>query len=254
MSSHEAEWRVFVENREEVIQALERGECDVILPAARGFLDGFAGFLSEAGILSAMAEFPDLRQRRSIPMFFFCNTLVYRPLFHLPRLAPIERTLFRSPYILRQMGFNALQINEGFYQAPGAQRPFKVEAIQECFARSKAEDFIEHQKVVLQKLISYCPGEFWGGLWAMDSVHIRVPQGAHTEPFSFKACVLGVWQDDVIWPLLWAFVPEEESELAVGKKVIAAAEEALGEGGIRHLLLDRGYLDGEWIDSVKYCV
>lgn len=250
MSGDQAEWRVFVENREEVIRSLERGECDGILPAARGFLDGFAGFLSEAGVLAVMAEFPDLRERRSVPIFFFCNTLIYKPLFQLPRLAPIERTLFRSPYILWQMGFNALQINKGFYQVPGAQRPFTVEAIQECFARVRVEDFIEHQKAVLQKLVSYCPGEFLRGLWAMDSVHITVPRGAHTGAFSFKACVLGVWQDEVIWPLLWAFVPEDESELDVGKEVIGAAEDALGEGAIQHLLLDRGYLDGEWISDL----
>jgi hypothetical protein len=108
MAEHQRAWEIFVENREAVIAALERGECAGILPAARGFLDGFAGFLLEAGVLDVMEEFPDHRERRTIPMFFFCNILVYRPLFRLERMAPIERTLFRSPYILRQMGFNAL--------------------------------------------------------------------------------------------------------------------------------------------------
>jgi hypothetical protein len=250
MAEHQRAWEIFVENREAVIAALERGECAGILPAARGFLDGFAGFLLEAGVLDVMEEFPDHRERRTIPMFFFCNILVYRPLFRLERMAPIERTLFRSPYILRQMGFNALQIAEGFYQTPAGQRPFRAQAIADCFSKSKAEDFLTHQKIVLKHLAEYCPAQFLQGLWVMDSVHFHVPKGAHTEAFDFKVCVLGVWQESVVWPMLWAFVRDPENETVVGKRVFAVAEEALGEGAIRHLLIDRGYLDGPWLTEL----
>jgi hypothetical protein len=53
MAEHQREWEIFVENREAVLAALERGECAGILPAVRGFLDGFAGFLLEAGVLDS---------------------------------------------------------------------------------------------------------------------------------------------------------------------------------------------------------
>jgi hypothetical protein len=167
-------------------------------------------------------------------------------------MKPIERTLFRSPYILRQLGFNARQVEEGFYQSMGDRQPFTVEALAECFAESKIEDFLENQKRVLQYLKAYCPGQFLYGKWVMDSVHIHVPPGAHTEAHSFKVCVLGVWQKEVVWPLLWVFVPESENETVVGKRVFSAAEEILGEGFIRHLLVDRGYIDGEWITQLYH--
>jgi hypothetical protein len=248
--SREKVWRIFLRNREAVIAALKRGECDGILPAARGFLDGFAEFCLNAGVLECFERFPDRRARRTIPIFFFCNTLVHRLLFHLTRLAPIAEVLFRSPYILRQLGFNARQIEEGFYQTPDSQRPFTAQTIGDCFAKSKAEDFLTNQMAVLDALKDYCPGEFLSGLWVMDSVHIHVPRGAHTPAQDFKACVLGVWQESVVWPLLWAFVPDTEHESTVGKKVFAAAEEVLGEGTIRHLLVDRGYLDGQWLTEL----
>jgi hypothetical protein len=250
MTNNQQDWRVFTENREAVIEQLKQGHCDGILPAARGFLDGFAGFLLLAGILDCFAAFPDRRARRSIVIIFFCHTLVYRPLFQLKRLAPIERTLFRSPYILRTIGFNALQIKEGFYDTPEAERPFTAQAIADCFAKAEADDFLENQKTVLAALADYCPGEFLSGMWVMDSVHVHVPNGAHTEAHDFKACVLGVWQDSVVWPLLWAFAPESVNETKVGKKVFAAAEEALGKGTIRHLLVDRGFVDGAWITKL----
>ncbi len=250
MADRKSEWHIFVENRDRVVQALQRGECDGVLPAARGFLDGFAGFLLEAGILAALEQFPDCRERRSIPIFFFCHTLIYHPLFHLSHLAQIGRTLFRSPYILRQLGFNALQIESGFYHTANGQHPFTVEAIPECFARAKAQDFQDHQRLVLKRLIAYCPGQFRSRLWVMDSVHFSIPRGPHTPALAFKACVLGVWQDHVVWPLLWAFVPESEHEVVVGRAVLAAAEAVLGRGFIRHLLLDRGFLDGGWLSEL----
>jgi hypothetical protein len=250
VATHQREWRVFVQNREAVVELLEKGECDGILPAARGFLDGFATFLLEAKILDAFDQFPDPRERHSIPVFFFCNTLVHRPLFRLKRMAPIERTLFRSPYILRQLGFNARQVREGFYDTAEGQTPFTVESIAECFAKTEAGDFLQNQQLVLQRLMSYCPAQFLHKLWGMDSVHIHVPKGAHTEDLSFKVCVLGVWQETVVWPLLWAFVPEHTHETVVGKRLIAAAEETLGKGAIPHLVIDRGYLDGDWITEL----
>jgi hypothetical protein len=84
----------------------------------------------------------------------------------------------------------------------------------------------------------------------MDSVHVHVPNGAHTEAHDLKVCVLGVWQDSVVWPLLWVFVPESVNETQAGKKVFAAAEEAYGKGTIRHLLVDRGFVDGAWITKL----
>jgi hypothetical protein len=248
--TREREWFIFTQNRVAVLAALERGECDGILPAARGFLDGFAEFGLESGVLNVLDTFPDPRERRSIPMFFFCNTLIHRSLFQLRRLAPIERTLFRSPYILRQLGFNARQVEEGFYDTQEGAKPFTVKALTEAFARTQPGDYLANQKEVLRALWSYCPGEFRSALWAMDSVHIHVPAGAHTPAATFKACVLGVWQDEVVWPLLWAFVPEEQAEIKVGRRLFATAEQVLGSGVIKHLLIDRGYLDGAWITEL----
>ena len=95
----EQEWFVFVENREAVIAALQEGRCDGILPAARSFLDDFAEFCLRAGVLQAFEAFPDQRTRRSIPMFFFCNTLVHRPLWHLPRLQPYFAPVSSSSFL-----------------------------------------------------------------------------------------------------------------------------------------------------------
>ena len=250
MVTHQQTWQIFVENREAVVAALKEGKCDGILPAARGFLDAFAEFILDAQVLAVLTEFPDRRARRSIPIFFFCNTLVYRPLFRLLRLTHIGQVLFRSPYVLRQLGFNARQIQEGFYQTEGGQRPFDEEAIAECFAQSKGEDFLENQKAMLRCLVSYFPGQFREGVWVMDSVHFNTPRGNRVPAGDYKVCVLGILQDTTVWPMLWLLGDADPHETVVGKKLMAAAEEVLGPGFIRHLLLDRGYIDGPWLTEL----
>lgn len=244
---NEQTWQIFLENRAEVIAALQRGECDGILPAARGFLDGFAQFLLVAGVVAVWERFPDPRLRRSIPIFFFCNALVHGILFGLRRLAPMGRVLFRSPYILRQLAFNAQQIEEGFYRTEKGRKPFDEEAIAECFAAAKREDFVTNQKAMLKGLVHHFPGQFGKGLWVMDSVHFSTPKGRWVEPGHYKVCVLGIWQESVVWPVLWAFQEESVHETKLGKQLLAAAEEALGPGFIRHLLIDRGFIDGPWL-------
>lgn len=250
MNNHEQEWRIFVENRTEVMAALERGEVDGILPAARGFLDGFAEFLLENQVMQTLAEFSDPRARRSIPMVFFCTGLVYKPLFQLRSLGQIGSVLFRSPYILRQLGFNARQLEQGFYQTPEAQRPFDPEAIAECFAEVKAAALFKHQQQMLKVFAQRFPAQLRDGLWVMDSVHFHIPRGNHTPAQQFKACVLGVYQGSVVWPMLWQCVAPEVAEVKVGQAVLAAALKVLPKGLMRHLLVDRGYIDGDWLSRL----
>jgi hypothetical protein len=102
--------------------------------------------------------------------------------------------------------------------------------------------------VVLASLGANCLGEFWSALGVMDSVY--VPNGAHTEVHTLKACVLSVWQDSVVWPRLWAFPPESVEEAMIGKKLMTAAEKVQGEGTIRHLLIDLGFVDSDWITKL----
>ncbi len=66
----DAQRQFFVENRAAVVAALTRGECDAILPAARGFMDGFASFLLKHALIDLLMRFPDPRARRSIPAVF----------------------------------------------------------------------------------------------------------------------------------------------------------------------------------------
>ena len=244
------QWQFFVEHREAVIAALARGECDAILPAARGFMDGFASFLLDHSVIDLLMRFPDPRSRRSIPAVFFCNSLLYRPLFRLDSLRQIGAVLFRSPFVLRQLGFNARQIDSGFYANAG-RTPFDEEALADFFAAVSAEDLQAYHQQIAVTLITQFPDLRTGGRWAMDTVYFSTPPGPHDENrHMYKACVLGVWQPDVVWPVLWSFASTDVADLTMGKALLDQTHTILPPGTIQHLLVDRGFLDGAWFSTL----
>lgn len=244
------QWVLFEENREAVVAALRRGECEAILPAARTFLDGFAEFAHQHQILEQFGRFPDDRARRSIPAFFFCVTLLYLPLFRLHHLADIEGVLFRSPFILRLLGFNARQIADGFY-ASGGPRPFTAEALGDFFADVSPETLLAQQLALLRHLHREFPAVFAHGVYAMDCVTLAAPPGRLGLPAArFVLCILSVHLGKSAVPILWSYAPEigeGTGDVSLGRALVAEARKVLDHEDLALLLIDRGFLDGAWL-------
>jgi hypothetical protein len=244
------QWALFEENREAVVAALRRGECEAILPAARTFLDGFAAFLQQHGILEQFGDFPDHRARSSIPAFFFCIPLLHLPLFRLHRLADIEGVLFRSPFLLRRLGFNARQIAEGFSASTGP-RPFTAEARGDFFAEVPPETLLEQQLALLRHLHDQFPTVFRAGVSAMDCLTVTAPPGRLGLPAArFVLCILSVHLGPTAVPILWSDAPETgegTGDVSLGRLLIARARAVLTPQDRALLLIDRGFLDGAWL-------
>lgn len=243
-------WTLFVENREAVIAALREGQCEAILPAARTFLDGFAAFLLEHALVDRLGSLPDHRDRITIPAFFFCTTLLHLPLFRLQHLADIEDILFRSPFILRALGFNARQIAEGFYATKGP-RPFTAEALADFFDDASAEELLSQQVVMLRQLRLRLPDAFRSGMYSMDCMTVTAPPGKCGLPAArFVLCILSLHLGKIALPVLWSYsreTGEGTGDISLGRSLVARAREALEPGDIDVLLIDRGFIDGAWL-------
>lgn len=247
-------WSLVTEDRATVLAALRRGECDGLLPAAVGFLDDFATFLGGCGVLSQFEHCPDPRPSRSIAPQFFCNVLLHKSLFRLPKLADIERVLFQSPDVLRRLGFNFRQIHEGFYH--GSQhKPFNSEALADFFNEIDAPSLQEHQRQVSQLLIRQFSWLVQDGTAVLDANTTVIPPGHFQRPGTqLKTCVLGLRAAGRLFPLLWDFTtrgPGEDADVTQGKRLLAAARATWGPGAIRRIIVDRGFIDGAWISALK---
>lgn len=242
------------EDRAVVLDALKRGQCDGLLPAACGFLDAFVACLAEHGLLELFEQFPDPRKRRSIGPEFFCLILLHKALFRLDSLAQIGTVLFQSPEVLRRLGFNLRQVHEGFYHG-SAQRPFNPEALADFFNDLSAEQLGEHQQQFATRLWQQFSVLAHSGVAVLDANTTAFPAGHYGRPPSqLKTCVLGLRGGGRLFPLLWDFTtrgPGEEGDLTQGKRLLAAARQALGPGAIHHLLVDRGFIDGQWLSELK---
>ncbi len=247
-------YSLVTEDRAAVLAALTRGQCDGLLPAACGFMDEFAAFIAEVGLLKLFDRFPDHRSRRSIAAAFFCNTLLHKALLRLDSLAQIGPVLFHSPDVLRKLGFNFRQINEGFYTG-ASQRPFDAEALADYFADIPVEELLKHQLKVARQLLKACPELHEEGVAVLDANTVTVPPGHRKRPgMQYKTCVLGLRYDGRLYPLLWHFTQRgvgEDGDLTQGKRLISEALKAWPKGTIRRILIDRGFIDGKWLSELK---
>lgn len=256
MPAHDvgANWAMVTQDRDAVIAALQRGDCDGLIPAAGQFMDQFAQFLSDRGILPFFEQFPDGRARRSIGPEFFCSTLLHKALFRLDSLAKIGTVLFHSPDVLRLLGFNFRQIHEGFYEGDG-QRPFDPEALADFFDRLDPAQLEQHQLALSTHLLKRCPQLAETGTAVLDATTTTVPPGHRNRPGGqIKACVLALRACGRLFPMLWDYTLRgigEDGDLTQGKQLIAAATKAWGKGAIKRILVDRGFIDGAWVSQLK---
>jgi hypothetical protein len=122
----------------------------------------------------------------------------------------------------------------------------------EFFAVATDEEFFAHQVEWLKGIFRAWLEVFRHGLWVMDGLRFTVAKGGHgVPPGDYKIVVLSVWQDGEAWPMLWKFAEGTTHDLPLGKQVVSAVQAALGEGTIRHLLVDAGFLDGEWLSALS---
>ena len=245
------EWILLSENTGAVLSALERGETDGILPAACGFMDRFAQFLIDLGVPSLLDAFPDHRERRSIAPFLFCNLLLHKSLFRLDSLSEVGPFLFSSPDVMRTLGFNMRQIQEGFYSGSG-QRPFNVEAIGDFFAGCELGDFLSNQKEVIIGLIKKHPEIVEEGTLIMDCMDLRIPSGHNGRgEVHLEICVVCAWSRGEALPILWSIIPaNSKADITQGKAMMDEVMAILGKK-VKRLIVDRGFISGKWVTELK---
>lgn len=244
------DWVLLSEDREAVLSALERGESDGILPAASSAMDRFAKLLNETGVLRTLGGFADYRSRESIPVFLFCNLLLHKAVFRLGSLSQISPFLFSSPDVLRMLGFNMRQIQDGFYSG-SKESPLNVESVGDFFAACRLGDFQVNQEEVLGLLIRRYPELFCDMSLVMDCIDVRIPAGKGRKETHLELCVICVLSDGECLPILWSIVDaNSQADVTQGKALVERALAILGKR-VKRLIVDRGFLSGKWTAELK---
>lgn len=247
-------WQFLSEDVEAILEGLRQAEFDHIYPANPTLFDRFLAYLGEAGVRETLDQFPDPRQRRSIPVRFLTQALLVRPLFAVSSLAQLGPVLSTNAAVLHLLGFNAQQLAHGF-RANAQRRPFDEETLADFAARIEAGHCLQHTQAVVEKLLAFHPELFAQATLVMDCKAVYAPAGKATRTgqlpaVALKVCVLSLLCEGRALPLAWLFGDAHAADQALGKGLLEAVLPLLAPAGVQELVLDAGFIDGQWLAGV----
>lgn len=253
----------------QVLKRWERGRIPQVSSSVTHLMDMFCFYLDEIAVRKLLATFPDGRLRRTIAIYFFAASLLFKAILKANAYEALPSRLFSNTYLLRRLGFNLRQIEEGFSRK-GNQRPFDVESLLDALRKIPPETlhgwyveqgipFLTHEfpwppKFLALDTIRICvdpdaqrafPGASWG--------YLKTENGREVKGFGYKLVVLvfpiGKKRCGVLAAQLFGL---GEADIDCGKALLSAVVAAhphLLRG--LPLLLDRGFLDVKWMVHLK---
>jgi hypothetical protein len=245
------EWRE--DNREKVLGALRRGEYEAILASREGALDALVHLACELEVLEAVELIEVEREREGIPDEVLMRTLAILPFVEALSLSAAANTLFEDAAVLLQLGYTAIQIQEGFNQRRGKQyekksaqsRPYHVDVLRGELQRIKVESLDAYRRHCVGVL--YQRGLVRSKLYAVD--------GSGIGPDMRVVGLSCLQKDGPLW-VNWRLRTGNESEKGKeGEVVLAMVDEVReigGEEAIEWILMDALYADGFILANLKY--
>ena len=245
------EWRE--NNREKVLEVLQRGEYEAIMTSREGALDALAQLASELEVLEAVRLIEVERERTGVPDELALRTLAVLPFVEAMSLSAAANTLFEDAGVLLQLGYTAVQIQEGFnkrrgkgYETKSAQsRPYHPDVLREELQRIKIESLDRYRRHCVGVL--YKRGLIRSKLYAVD--------GSGIGPEMRVVGLICLQKDRPIW-VNWRLRTGKESEKGKEGEVVLAmvdeVREIAGKEAIEWMLMDALYADGFILANLKY--
>jgi hypothetical protein len=245
------EWRE--NDREKVLECLQRGEYEAILTSKEGALDALAYVSYELGVLEAAAAIKVNRERAGIPDELLLRTLAVLPFVEAIGLSEAANTLFEDAAVLLQLGYTAIQVSGGFNERHGADYeskseqslPYHPEVLRQELQRIDLESLAEFRQTCIETLFKRKLVK--GKTYAIDGSGLGN---------GFRVVgLLNVHQDRPLW-VNWRVQTGEESEkgkeASVVLEMVDEVREMAGEEAIEWLLMDALYADGPLLARLKY--
>ena len=266
-------WHIVHWDEEKVRQSLKRGRYDDVSVTGWGRLDDMVALSHELGIYKEFEGLEsELKGEGYIPSWFMNMALLFRSYVGDESINSMQKGLFRNKGILRMLGVNAIEMQEGFDRARnnGENKPCHVDSLRYHVQGISGEDYYDSfrrigGRVVEEGLIKK------GGMWILDATKIEVEgeysgmgvieevietldnQGRHHRRVEVHKGFKWVTLCYLFPGSKWLFVMSyrllglKEHEITVSDELIEEILGSYGKGFIGELYIDRGFLDGERI-------
>jgi hypothetical protein len=245
------EWRE--NDREKVLESLRKGEYEAILTSREGALDALAHLAWELEVLEAVKLIEVEREREGVPDELVLRTLAILPFVEAMSLSAAANTLFEDAAVLLQLGYTAIEIQEGFNQRRGKElkqksaqsRPYHPDVLRGEMLRIKVESLDAYRRHCIGVL--YQRGLIRGKVYAVD--------GSGIGPEMRVVGLICLQKDGPLW-VNWRLRTGKESEKGKEGEVVLAmvdeVREIAGKGAIGWMLMDALYADGFILANLKY--
>jgi DDE family transposase len=269
-------WQLAKRDDKRVAQGLHTGEAieEMHELSEAGLLDEFFVFLEEIGMMAVLEqmELPGV-QRVLVPTVQFVLLYLLKVLLGGQSMNELPRWLFSNVALMELVGFNARQVEEGLTKRGDAQRSSKKKQgplTPQCLATNISKLSREQMERLFNQMVQCVVG--WGlldgeRLAALDGSKLETPptyegcgklkqtrsvkvkgqkERATEEYYVYGWKVLVLIDVQTRLPLAMKVLQIQEYE---GRWLLPLLEQAQGNlgtrGHISHIVIDRGYLDGE---------
>lgn len=266
-------WKHLTRNQEEVAKRLSHGEgCDYVHDGSWGFFDRFMIFLRRIGYLDTLDLDGEGYERRMITIAKLLLTYQARVLMGIDSVNKIPQMLFGDTGLLMTLGWTATQIKEGVCKRGEGKHkgPIHKDTLPDCLQRLGEEEITKCLNDGIN-LLRKTRMRF-SGVFAVDATDLKTTakcKGCGVKLVEHKKRdkngnwvtiperVYGfklVYVFDVFGRYVVAakMLRIEESENPHLLELVDQARKNIGRDAIRLLLVDRGFLDGGRLWTLKH--
>ncbi len=266
-------WKHLTRNQKEVAKRLAHGEgCDYVHDGSWGFFDRFLIFLKGVNYLATLDLDGEGYTRKMVTVAKLLLTYQARVLLGIDSVNKIPHLLFGDIGLLMTLGWTASQIKEGVCKRGKGKHtgPIHKDTLPDCLERLSCEEVSKclNDGIKLLRKI----GVKFSGTFAVDATDLRTTskckdRGAKriehkkrdkdgnlvTIPetiYGFK--LLLVFDVHNRYVAAAKMVPIQQSENPLLLELVAQARKNIGRNVIKLVLVDRGFLDGGRLWTLKH--
>lgn len=265
--------RYLSRNQQEVVQRLLDGNVSLISHASWAFIEPFLLFLHEVGFFELIGVDGKKFRRQMIDVSLLIMTYSAKVLLGLSSINQVPARLFRDRALLLLIGYSTDQLLSGFccrgYE--DKQKPMHKNVLADAVEKLTGEELAYILNGAVQQLAARGIFKQSQGHFALDSsdlattehyrgvgkkkvkVRKRLPNKQYVEyeeyVYGFKVIVIYEVQLRLIVAAHVAPIHQHDSNFTLDLLQQALAN--VGQGVIEVLLMDRGFLDGETLWTIK---
>src|SRR5215210_3724948 len=266
-------WRRLTRDQQAVAARLTAGQVDLVSVSGWGIVEQWLAFLEVLEFFALLDIEGSGFQRVMIPLARLLLTYQVKILLGIGSINLVPTRLFRDIALLKRIGSTTTQIQAGFCQRGHLTAgPMHKNTLADAVERLSAEELETLlnetvKRLVARRFLASSPGQF--ALDASDLETTRRYAGAGVKKVTERKVskqkavveierylsgfkVLIVYEVPVRLVVAAKVVPINEHESPSTLSLVRQAISNLGPGVLRVLLLDRGFLDGETLWTLKH--